>query len=102
MSESEYFPEDPPNTEDLVEVVQKPTKQGTSNEPVQAHVDRDGRDYRVRSRTCYCPPDADTDCRFHSVKEPGWAVCPHTNAPKHKGRQLWSLNPEFGKPPTKA
>lgn len=29
-----------------------------------------------RTRYCACPPSAPTDCRFHSIKEKGWEVCP--------------------------
>jgi hypothetical protein len=66
--------------------------------------DRFGRPLWVKTRECFCPHNSETDCRFHSQKEPGWKTCPHTEAAKSdrsiKGRWLWSRNPMYGKPPT--
>lgn len=44
----------------------------------------------IRTKFCWCPPDALTDCRFHSTKEPGWETCPYEfKQGKDKGRWLW-------------
>lgn len=44
----------------------------------------------VRTKYCWCPDDADTDCRFHSRKEPGWETCPwERKSGKGSGRWLW-------------
>lgn len=52
----------------------------------------------VRTRHCWCPRDAHTDCRFHSMKEPGWEICPSKNSPaRTEGRWLWA---SIGKPDT--
>lgn len=54
----------------------------------------------VRTRMCFCFPDAETDCRFHSESEPGWEQCPGTEEArlgKRTGRWLWGRNPNFGK-----
>lgn len=44
-----------------------------------------------KTRRCFCPTTAFTDCRFHSVTEPGWETCPWTDKPgRTSGRWLWS------------
>ena len=44
----------------------------------------------IRTKYCWCPPEAETDCRFHSTKEPGWETCPYEfKHNKDKGRWLW-------------
>lgn len=66
--------------------------------------DKHGRSLWIRTRMCFCPHDAETDCRFHSVKEKGWEQCPHLESAKKdskmKGRWLWARNPLYGKPLT--
>lgn len=66
--------------------------------------DSQGRSKWVRTRKCYCPSEAPTDCRFHNPNELGWEVCPHTPDPKMKfppkGLWLWARNPLYGKPLT--
>ena len=65
-------------------------------------VDSQGRHRWIRTRQCFCPDDAPTDCRFH--KE--WTKCPHEPKYKYEGdprfapksRWLWATNPEFMKP----
>lgn len=74
------------------------------NETATPLTDRHGRDLWVRSRMCFCPDDATTDCRFHNQKEKGWQECPHLELAKKnkhlKGRWLWTRNPLYGKPLT--
>jgi hypothetical protein len=44
----------------------------------------------IRTKFCWCPPNADSDCRFHSTKEPGWETCPYEfKQGKDTGRWLW-------------
>jgi hypothetical protein len=44
----------------------------------------------IRTKFCWCPPSAPTDCRFHSQKEPGWETCPYEfKQGKDIGRWLW-------------
>ncbi len=65
--------------------------------------DRHGQHLWVRTRQCYCPDNAETDCRYHNVAEPGWEVCPFLAASqkdrKIRGRWLWARNPLYGKAP---
>lgn len=66
--------------------------------------DKLGRDLWVRTRMCFCSPESETDCRFHSQEEKGWEQCPVTETAKknHKilGRWLWARNPRYGQAPT--
>lgn len=41
------------------------------------------------TRTCWCPYNAPTDCRFHPMTEPGWEVCPHKDKVGLKPRSLY-------------
>jgi hypothetical protein len=43
----------------------------------------------IHTRSCWCPFDAETDCRFHPMTEPGWEVCPHKGKPGTKARSLY-------------
>lgn len=71
------------------------------NESATPLEDRLGRSLWVQTRMCYCPDNAETDCRFHSQEEKGWEKCPHTELSiknRHvKGRWLWARNPVYGK-----
>lgn len=74
------------------------------NEVATPLQDSAGRSKYIVTRLCWCSLDADTDCRFHST-EPGWEVCPNRppyhDSPNYGGtkpRQLWAINPDFGKP----
>lgn len=62
--------------------------------------DRYGQAKWVATRECWCSASAETDCRFHSVKEKGWEVCPSKpqwgDAP---GKMLYATNPLYGKRP---
>lgn len=66
--------------------------------------DNYGRSKWVKTRKCYCPSNAETDCRFHSPEKAGWEKCPHSPDPKMKfppkGFWLWARNPMYGKPLT--
>jgi len=83
--------------------IKKSKKQKVTQEALQQ--DSSGRDYRVRTRLCYCLPTDHTDCRFHKPTEKGWEQCPRLPEAKRnsnmKGTWLWGLNPLFGKPPEK-
>ena len=72
--------------------------ESTTSTPLE---DKYGQDLWIRTKQCWCPDDAETDCRFHSEKLPGWEVCPHKppEYSKVKGRWLWAHNPNYGKPP---
>lgn len=73
----------------------------TKDEPSLPVVDRHGRPKWIISRYCWCSSTAETDCRFHSPSEPGWATCPskpHPDASLAGARSLWMVNPEFEKP----
>jgi hypothetical protein len=83
----------------------------TSSSPSQSEAfgatpleDRYGRHLWIRTRLCFCPYDAPTDCRFHPVTKQGWENCPHLPAAQSnhslKGRWLWARNPLYGKPLT--
>lgn len=64
--------------------------------------DRYGRSRWVITKHCWCSSKAETDCRFHSRKEPGWETCPskpHPDADESTGRKLWATHPRFGLPP---
>lgn len=66
--------------------------------------DRYGRHLWIRTRLCFCPFNAATDCRFHPITKSGWETCPHLPAAQNnqslQGRWLWARNPMYGKPLT--
>lgn len=60
-------------------------------EAALATQERSKSDKWVRTKQCWCPPTAGTDCRYHSPSEPGWQTCPYKDiAPANTGRWLWS------------
>lgn len=81
-----------------------------SREPATPLQDGAGRPRYVVTRLCWCAADAavENDCRFHSVSEAGWSVCPAKPAyydkkdfeGKHP-KKLWTVNGDFGKPKDK-
>jgi hypothetical protein len=76
-------------------------KKAADNEKASPLVDAAGRPRYVRTRECWCSYSAPDECRFHSPKEKGWAVCPskpYTAGKQTPPRYLWGINPDFGKP----
>lgn len=76
------------------EVALIPSMENYGNAPIE---DRYGQGLWVQTRLCYCPNDAETDCRFHSPSEPGWEKCPHPETEEYRGRWLFAKNPNYGK-----
>lgn len=79
-----------------------------NREPATPLQDGAGRARYIVTRLCWCATDAETDCRFHSVAEAGWSVCPAKPLQYEKKgyegkepRKLWIVNPDFGKPKDK-
>lgn len=72
----------------VVEVGQKPVEKKVEIPKAQPE-EKSGK--WVRTRFCCCPPTAQTDCRYHSPQEAGWATCPwEQRAGRSEGRWLWS------------
>jgi hypothetical protein len=64
-----------------------PAKEIVEAQPTQ----RKKGDKWVRTRKCWCPTNAATDCRYHSTAEPGWLNCPYENkSDKSVGKWLWA------------
>lgn len=102
-----YIGESTPKSEDdspaevvTKAVVERPGE-GFGNAPLE---DRHGRSLWVKTRLCFCPLTAPTDCRFHSPAEKGWEQCPYLEKAKTDnnvlGKWLWAKNSLYGKPLT--
>ena len=77
----------------------KAQSQAAGNDTIPT-IDRYGNHRHTPTRQCYCPDEAETDCRFHSPTEPGWQTCPYSPGRKVGGKltpvQLFGLNADFG------